>query len=114
MEDNTLLLLNSIYECQSACKYCFNACLEEENIDMLRQCIKQTVQCAEMCEHTASSLAYTGDFTHDVLGICIQACEACAAACRQHSHLHCLECAKACSECAAACRQYLDEYRQIA
>ncbi len=114
MEDNTLLLLNSIYECQSACKYCFNACLEEENIDMLRQCIKQTVQCAEICEHTASSLAYTGDFTHDVLGICIQACEACAAACRQHSHLHCLECAKACSECAAACRQYLDEYRPIA
>lgn len=114
MEDNILSLLNSIYECQSACKYCFNACLEEERIDMMRRCIKRTVECAEICEHTASSLAYTDDFTHEVLSICIKACEECAAECRKHNHLHCMECAKSCSECAEACHDYMDEYRKIA
>ncbi len=114
MNPNTLEVLDYIYQCQTACKYCFNACLEEEAIAMMRRCIKLTVECADICEVTASSLAYTGDFTPEVLDVCIKACERCADECRNHGYLHCLECAKACRECADYCREYLNEYRLIA
>ncbi len=113
MEDNILSLLNSIYECQSACKYCFNACLEEERIDMMRRCIKRTVECAEICEHTASSLAYTGDFTHEVLSICIKACEECAADAANTT----TSTAWVREKLQRMCRSlpdYMDEYRKIA
>lgn len=114
MNTNVLSLLECIYECQTKCKYCFNACLEEEKIEMMRRCIKLTVECAEICELTASSLSFTGDFTKEVLDVCVKACKECGDECRKHNYLHCIECAKACEECADACREYMKEYRKIA
>ncbi len=107
MNDDILLLLEKIYDCQTCCKYCFNACLEETDIAMMRVCIRLSVECAEVCELTASSLAFAGNFTADCLAVCIRTCEMCAEACRQHRCLHCYECAKTCSECAEACRRYI-------
>lgn len=114
MKANVLSLLNFIYECQTKCKYCFNACLEEEKIDMMRRCLKLTVECADICDLTASSLSYEGDFTEDVLAVCIKACHDCGQECRKHEYLHCIECAKACEECVRACKEYMNEYRRTA
>lgn len=107
MEKNAIKLMEHIYDCQAMCKYCFNACLEEKDVHMMTRCIKLDVECAEICGMTASSVAYNGDFTREMLEICINACEMCASECRGHDKMHCIECAKACEECAKACRRYI-------
>ena len=103
MEKETLSLIEKLCECQAMCKYCFNACLEEENVAMLTKCIKYDVECAEICEMAISSLSYEGDFSKDIIKLCIEACNKCAKECRKHDHMHCIECAKACEDCAKAC-----------
>lgn len=110
MERKAMKLMEKIVECQAMCKYCFNACLEEENVAMMTRCIKLDVECAEICGLTSSSISYEGDFSREILAICINACEMCAAECRRHDKLHCIECAKACEECAKACREYQETY----
>ena len=100
-------LMERIFDCQSMCKYCFNACLEEKDVYMMTRCIKLDVECAEICGMAASSVAYNGDFTREMLEVCINACEMCAKECRKHDKMHCIECAKACEECAKACRSYI-------
>lgn len=114
MGHNTLSLLEIIYDCQTKCKYCFNACLEEEDINRMRRCIKLDIACSEICELTASSLIYAGDFTAEILSVCIKACEECAEECSKHQYIHCLECAKACRMCAESCKGYMEEYRETA
>lgn len=99
-------LLEKIAECQAMCKYCFNACLEEEDIRMMARCIKLNVECSEICGITISSVAMDGDFNRELLTVCAEACEKCSAECRKHDKLHCMECAKACEDCARACRAY--------
>ena len=111
MNSDTFLLLNYIYECQTKCKECFNACLEEKCLDAMRKCLKLTVECANICEITASSIVYEGDFRPEVLGLCIRACEECRIECSSHNCLYCAECAALCTECIEACRKYINETR---
>ena len=106
MEERTVSLIEKLCECQTACKYCFNACLNEEDVAMMTRCIKLDVECAEICGLALSSTAYAGGFTNEILRVCISACRKCAEECRKHDHIHCIECAKACEECAAACEEY--------
>ena len=110
VNSDTFLLLNYIYECQTKCKECFNACLEERSLDTLRKCLKLTVECANVCELTASSIVYEGDFRPEVLALCIRACEECRIECSVHNSLHCVECAALCGECTEACRNYIRTY----
>lgn len=114
MEIESLKLLEKICECQTTCKYCFNACLEEKDVHMMTRCIKLNVECAEVCGLTISSLAYESEFSAEVLKLCIHACEKCAEECGKHQYIHCIECAKACRECAEACQAYLNRFCQAA
>lgn len=109
MEKKLMDLIEKLCDCQAACKYCFNACLEEENVAMMTRCIKLDVECAEICGLALSSVAYEGGFTTEILRICAASCRTCAEECRKHDVEHCIECAKACEECAKACEQKLSE-----
>lgn len=106
MERAMTTLIEKLCECQAMCKYCFNACLEEDNVQMMTRCIKLDVECAEICGLAISSVSYEGGFTPGILKICAEACRKCAEECRKHQYIHCLECAKACEECAKACETY--------
>lgn len=109
VNSETLLLLNYIYECQTKCKSCFNRCLEEQSLDVMRKCLKLTVECANVCELTASSIMFEGDFSPEMLEICISSCEACRIECSTHNNIYCAECAAMCGECSEACRKYIRE-----
>ena len=109
VNSETLLLLNYIYECQTKCKSCFNRCLEEQSLDVMRKCLKVTVECANVCELTASSIMFEGDFSPEMLDICISSCEACRIECSTHNNIYCAECAAMCGECSEACRKYIRE-----
>jgi hypothetical protein len=106
MEKNMSELVRVLAECHAACNYCFNACLEERDIQMMTKCIKQDKECAEICILTSSLVASNSNYSKEILELCMEACETCAAECGKHHYDHCQACAKACNKCAEVCKAY--------
>ena len=100
-------------ECVYSCTACADACLAEESVAELRDCIRTNLDCADVCDSTAKVLArHTGTTTERlriVLQACRAMCHACAVECEQHAdmHLHCEVCAMTCRRCVEACDQLL-------
>lgn len=101
-------LMDTVYACLEACNHCFEACLREEEIDMVRGCIRLDRQCAEAC---LTVLAYAGRpeaLTPELLEYCAKVCEECGNECARHEHMaHCRQCAAACEQCKSACKEYI-------
>ena len=107
MEKKLSLLINKLAVCQATCNYCLNACLNEDHVKMLTDCIKRDKECAEICGLAISLLSSYSIFDRKILQLCINACEKCADECLKHEHIHCRECAKACKDCAEVCKTYI-------
>lgn len=101
-------LVDKVAACQEACNVCFNACLEEEHVAMMAECIRTDRDCADICGIVLDFAHRESSIFSDLVEVCIKACSQCAAECEKHDHDHCQECAKACRECESACRAYLD------
>lgn|SRR5690606_7172724 len=99
-------LIHALGNCINHCNYCADACLDEENVNMMTDCIRLDRVCAETCAALNQVLSTNYKDVQGLIDYCIQVCEACANECEQHEHQHCQDCAKACRECAEACRQY--------
>ena len=99
--------------CSAICTSCADACLAEEDVAMLRQCIRYNLDCADVCDmvfkvaarRTASDEALVAS----ALRLCIDACARCAEECARHAQMmdHCARCAEMCRECADDCRAAL-------
>lgn len=99
------------FDCAQACISCADACLAEEEVDLLKQCIRLNLDCANICQ-AAGSLASrrTGSnerLLRQMLQNCETACDLCEQECRRHAgrYAHCRICADACRECRDACRE---------
>ena len=101
-------LAEKLAACQIACNYCFNACLNEEHMHMMVECIKTDKACAEICGTTLSLVASESKFAKDFVALCADVCNKCADVCVKHPADHCQECARACRECAEACEFFLN------
>lgn len=105
-------LVALLSECGQTCMSCADACLSEDGIERLRQCIRLDLDCADICAATASALArQTGpktDAVHKLLEACAAICRTCAEECRTHAemHEHCRICAETCEACEEACRAF--------
>jgi hypothetical protein len=77
----------------------------------MAQCIRNCLDCADVCAATARlavrRTAQNIDVLRAQLEACITACETCAAECESHDNPHCSLCAKMCRECAEDCRKAL-------
>ena|SRR5690554_3964131 len=99
------------FDCEQACIVCADACLAEDDVDELKQCIRLSLDCADVCRATGSMASRrTGSnerLLRLMLEICQAACELCEQECRRHAgaHAHCRVCADACAECRNACDQ---------
>jgi hypothetical protein len=83
-----------------------SACLKEDDVKMLTDCIQLDVDCAEICTLTAGLLSRGSRHADHLLQACADICNACAEECSKHSHMdHCKACADTCKKCAAACDQ---------
>lgn len=95
--------------CSLFCTSCADADVAEDG-DM-QQCIRNCLDCADICAATARlAVRRTGqnvEVLRAQLELCILACETCAAECEKHDHPHCTKCAEMCRECAADCRKAL-------
>ena len=108
-----LKAIDHAYACAQACTSCADACLAEDMVAQLRQCIRLNLDCADVCAATASlSSRRTGsneEVIRQMLQACITACTACGRECQQHAarHEHCRICAESCQQCAQACQAAL-------
>ena len=95
--------------CSLFCTSCADACLAED-MDMA-QCIRNCLDCADVCGATARlavrRTAQNIEVLRSQLETCIKACETCAEECEKHDNPHCAMCAKMCRECAGDCRKAL-------
>lgn len=99
-------LLRKLAECAAACERCMDACLGEQDVKMMVECIRLDRDCAKICQLTASFIASHSPHADHIINECEEICNLCAEECSKHDKNHCRECAKACRECADACREF--------
>lgn len=103
---NNQQLIETLNNCAATCHYCTSSCLGEEDIKMLRDCIRLNIDCAQICTTTAALLARNSEHADHLLRECAEVCGLCATECEKHAHHmdHCRECAEACRACEEACK----------
>lgn len=106
--------IDAALACSQTCTACADACLAEEMVANLRDCIRTDLDCADICATTASVLSrQTGSnltVVKELLKACRTACQVCAEDCEEHAdmHEHCRVCAEACRRCEKACADLLE------
>ena len=99
-------LISALGNCINHCNYCADACLGEENVKMMVDCIRIDRVCAEACAALNQILATGYKDVQGLVDYCKKVCKACAEECEKHDHQHCKDCAKACRECVEACESF--------
>lgn len=113
VNQSLLTVIDEAYACAQACTSCADACLAEEMVAQLRQCIRLNLDCADVCAATATlANRRTGsneDVIRKMLDACVTACHVCAEECQRHAskHEHCRICAESCRRCEATCQEAL-------
>jgi hypothetical protein len=99
-----IVVIETLNRCAIECSHCAMACLDEEDVKMLAQCIRLDLDCAEVCRTAASLLSRGSEHGEHLLKECVEICNACAEECEKHSHMeHCRRCAEECRLCADEC-----------
>lgn len=98
--------------CAQACTACADACLSEGMPAELAKCIRTNMDCADICNATASVLSrhtgYDANITRAIVQACATACKACGDECGRHTHMeHCRLCSESCRSCETACNELL-------
>jgi hypothetical protein len=121
LNDILVLATDACFDCALACRACADACLGEERLDQLRNCIHMNLDCADVCFATGDlamrRVSREGDlvirgagFDESVMKLmfetCTVACRRCEDECMRYAehHKHCRRCAEICRSCAQACR----------
>jgi cob(I)alamin adenosyltransferase len=105
--------LSALAACASACTVCADACLSEDDVSSMLECIRVDLLCAAICVATTQAVAGAPEKYSSIiraqLEACIEACRSCATECEQHAghHEHCAVCAEACRRCERACQELL-------
>lgn len=107
--DALIRCIEACYDCAQTCTVCADACLGEEMVKDLVQCVRFNLDCADVCAATgAVASRRTGSnesVIRQMIETCAEACRLCAAECEKHGHMaHCQICAETCRGCERACR----------
>ena len=79
VNQSLLAAIDEAYACAQACTSCADACLAEEMVAQLRQCIRLNLDCADVCAATATVGSRRTGSDEEVIRKML---DACAAACR--------------------------------
>ncbi|APX31824.1 four-helix bundle copper-binding protein [Brachybacterium sp. P6-10-X1] len=105
--------IEACFECAQTSTACADACLAEDMVEELTQCIRLNQDCADVCAVTGRVLSrQTGNnvaLNRALLEACQAACRSCAEECAKHAdmHEHCTICADARRRCEQACAELL-------
>ncbi|MDH6430425.1 four-helix bundle copper-binding protein [Paenibacillus odorifer] len=97
--------IDECLKCMIACNHCYSACLDEDHVGMMKECIRLDRECADICEFAAHAMSMNSKYATEICLACAEACEACGNECQKHDHEHCQQCAEACFACAKVCRE---------
>lgn len=95
--------ITAINDCAVWCDICAAACLNEGDIEAMRECIRSSLDCAEVCRLTSSYLGRHSEMIKIMCKACAEICARCAAHCETHDTEHCRACAKACRKAQEEC-----------
>lgn len=118
--DILVLATDVCFDCAYACRACADACLGEERLEELRNCIHVNLDCADVCFATGDlairRVSRAGNRAIERTGLdetvmevmfetCAEVCRSCEDECMRHAkhHKHCRKCAEVCRSCARAC-----------
>jgi hypothetical protein len=111
VNDALVRCIEQCYICAQTCNACADACLAEDSVQQLRQCIRLNADCADICMATGNLASRrTGSnepVLKQLLELCSNACRICADECQRHAaqHEHCRVCADECRQCQKACEE---------
>ena len=112
--DILIRAVEETFACAQTCVSCADACLGEDMVAELTECIRLNLDCADVCI-TAGKTATRRTGSNEaviaaILDACVVACARCGEECGRHAemHEHCRICADACRSCETACRQARD------
>jgi len=106
MQEQLVKISEKMFECQRVCNECFDACLKEDNVQMMAECIRLDRECADICAFASTAITRESSLATDLIALCATICQACGKECEKHEHDHCQRCAKVCLECAELCHNY--------
>ena len=93
--------------CVGAGKNCLAHCVRllSAGDQSMAQCAKNVNQMLALCTAVMDLAAQNSDLLPQVARACVKACEACAAACKEHinHHAECRACYESCVKCAQEC-----------
>ena len=113
VNQNLIDAIDAAYACAQTCTSCADACLAEDMVAQLRQCIRLNLDCANVCDAFATLGSRRTGSNEEVIGklldACITACRVCGEECQRHAamHEHCRVCAESCRRCETACQSAL-------
>ena len=92
---------------------CADACLAEDGVADMRQCIRLCLDTSDVCAMaTTVATRRTGEnvaVLRQALELVVSACERCAAECGRHEMDHCRQCATMCQEVVDDARKAMKE-----
>lgn len=106
--------IDACYDCAHSCTYCADACLGEDELQMLVRCIRLNTDCSAICELTGRVLIRLTQpdwsLNRSLVEACETACRICGDECERHSsqHAHCRICMESCRACEIACSRLLN------
>ena len=89
--------------CAEECERCSTACLSENGVAALVDCVKLGRDCADLCRLVAAFAARDSRFTTLAANVLAAVCKRCADECSRHDMSYCQVCAGACRSCASEC-----------
>ncbi len=99
-------IIHALGNCINHCNYCADACLDEDDVKKMVDCIRTDRACAEACAALTQILATNYKNVSGLVEYCQKVCRECAEECEKHDSQHCQDCAKACRECEDACKTF--------
>lgn len=68
-------LLKVLHECMTECNHCFDACLKEDDVKMMAECIRLDRECADMCGYLEQAISRNSPFVKQLAQVCAEICE---------------------------------------
>ncbi len=100
-------LMQALAECIEACGICASSCLNESDVEKMRDCIATDLDCADVCSTTLKVVSRNSSQADALIKACIEICKRCEEECNKHDMDHCQKCADACRSCKQECESYL-------
>jgi len=92
--------------CYQECTSCIPYCLSQGGKHVEKKHLTLMMECAEMCNMSATLMQLQSQFAHAHCQLCAKICDACAESCNKVDPNDAMmnSCADACRQCAESCR----------